>query len=74
VALIAVTAKSNRSKGDQDPAQWMPPAQAAHCRYLTEWVTVKSRWELAVDRAEQEALVKEAASCLNVPVRVVRTG
>ncbi len=25
-SLVAVTARSNRSRADQDPAQWMPPA------------------------------------------------
>ncbi|UJW28673.1 hypothetical protein L3Q67_25750 [Saccharothrix sp. AJ9571] len=40
-ALWAVTARSNRSKADQDPAEWLPPYQPSVCRYLTEWVTVK---------------------------------
>jgi hypothetical protein len=35
-SLVAVTARSNRSKADQDPAQWMPPASDAHCRYTAE--------------------------------------
>lgn len=33
-SLVAVTAKNNRSKADQDPAQWMPPAADAQCTYL----------------------------------------
>ncbi|MEV5582715.1 HNH endonuclease family protein, partial [Streptomyces parvus] len=28
-SLVAVTAKTNRSKADKDPAAWMPPAQSA---------------------------------------------
>ena len=33
VQLLAVTAKSNRSKGDQDPAKWKPPVAAYWCTY-----------------------------------------
>jgi hypothetical protein len=36
VSLVAVTARSNRSKADQDPAHWMPPAGDVHCRYAAE--------------------------------------
>ncbi|MEU6937040.1 HNH endonuclease family protein [Streptomyces rubiginosohelvolus] len=56
VSLVAVTARSNRQKSDQDPAQWLPPAPEAQCRYVGEWVSTKLRWQLAVDAAELEAL------------------
>jgi hypothetical protein len=31
--LIAVSASSNRSKGDQDPAEWKPPRRVTWCLY-----------------------------------------
>ncbi|WNV84958.1 HNH endonuclease family protein [Umezawaea sp. Da 62-37] len=68
LALIAVTGRTNRSKSDQDPTDWMPPHPQARCGYLTAWVTVKTRWQLTVDPAEQDTLVSIAADCPNVPV------
>lgn len=62
-SLVAVTARSNRSKADQDPAEWMPPAADVHCRYLAEWVGTKLRWALTVDDAELKALAGAASSC-----------
>ncbi len=56
VSLVAVTARSNRQKSDQDPADWMPPSPAAHCRYVGEWVATKLRWQLTADDRELEAL------------------
>ncbi|MET9222301.1 HNH endonuclease family protein [Streptomyces sp. NPDC003300] len=71
-SLAAVTAKANRSKSDQDPATWMPPAADARCRYLDDWVSVKTRWNLSIDPAEQAALTDIADSCpddeLDVPL------
>lgn len=61
-ALIAVSASTNRSKGDQDPAEWTPPA-GYDCRYVTEWVSVKHRWGLSVDSAEKSALTSLASGC-----------
>jgi hypothetical protein len=52
-ALIAVTASSNRSKGDKDPAKWMPPLKSDWCDYLKNWVGVKYRWSLTVDLKEK---------------------
>ncbi|MGA5114671.1 HNH endonuclease family protein [Streptomyces pseudogriseolus] len=62
-SLVAVTARSNRSKADQDPAEWLPPAADVHCRYVAEWVATKLRWSLAADDAEVVALRGVAAGC-----------
>ncbi|WP_198544792.1 MULTISPECIES: HNH endonuclease family protein [unclassified Streptomyces] len=56
VSLVAVTARSNRQKSDQDPADWMPPSPDAQCRYISEWVSTKLRWQLTADDRELEAL------------------
>jgi hypothetical protein len=62
-SLVAVTARSNRSKADQDPAQWLPPAAEVHCRYIAEWVGTKLRWALSADETEVAALAEVAAGC-----------
>lgn len=49
-SLVAVTARSNRSKADQDPAQWLPPAAGVHCRCAGEWVATKLRWNLTATK------------------------
>ncbi|MCT6781470.1 HNH endonuclease family protein [Streptomyces sp. CS7] len=56
VSLVAVTARSNRQKSDQDPSDWMPPSLDAQCRYIGEWVSTKLRWQLTADGRELEAL------------------
>ncbi|MFG3552386.1 HNH endonuclease family protein [Streptomyces sp. NPDC047725] len=62
-SLVAVTARSNRSKADQDPARWLPPAAGVHCRYAAEWVGTKLRWALSADQAEMAALAGVADGC-----------
>ncbi|MCK1817386.1 HNH endonuclease family protein [Streptomyces sp. XM4011] len=69
-SLIAVSGSSNRSKGDKDPQDWMPPAESAHCRYVEEWTVVKVRWQLAVDEVELAALQDVAAGCEDVAITV----
>lgn len=54
--LIAVTASSNRSKGDRDPADWLPPNVSFQCEYVGTWVAVKHRWDLSVDVREKAAI------------------
>jgi hypothetical protein len=62
-SLIAVTASSNRSKSDRDPADWLPPNSGYHCRYITNWVKVKIRWGLTVDSAELATIKDFGNSC-----------
>ncbi|MFD7972086.1 HNH endonuclease family protein [Streptomyces clavifer] len=68
-ALVAVTAKTNRSKSDRDPASWLPPAEAAHCLYASDWTATKLRWQLNADDKERAALVKLAAACPDTTVQ-----
>ncbi|MGW4412631.1 HNH endonuclease family protein [Nonomuraea sp. NPDC004702] len=61
--LVAVTARSNRQKADQDPSTWQPPFEPARCRYAAEWTAVKMRWSLSIDPAEQQALTDLGEAC-----------
>ncbi len=54
LSLDAVTAHSNRSKGDRDPAGWLPTDHP--CRYAHHWVKIKYRWGLTIDAAEKGEL------------------
>lgn len=58
-ALIAVTDNVNQSKGDKDPAQWMPPSAGFDCQYAIDWALVKYRWSLSADPAELSALTAQ---------------
>ncbi|WP_031173670.1 HNH endonuclease family protein [Streptomyces durhamensis] len=62
-SLVAVSAAANRSKADQDPAQWLPPTAEVTCRYISEWVGTKLRWGLTADAVELEALDQLAGAC-----------
>jgi hypothetical protein len=67
-SLRAVSATSNRSKSDRDPAQWLPPLTSFRCTYATDWVVIKLRWHLNVDSLERAALKRVLAAC---PARTV---
>lgn len=70
-ALVAVSATSNRQKSDQDPSTWLPPVVSVRCEYLSMWIAVKVRWDLAVDATEKAVLDREIAGCartMSVPM------
>lgn len=67
-SLLAVTASSNRSKSDSDPARWMPPNHSYFCDYAATWVAVKWRWSLTVDSLERLTLQSVLNSCSTISV------
>ena len=55
--LIAVSASSNRSKSDKDPAKWLPKgSKEAVCDYVFNWVSVKYRFSLTIDPKERQVV------------------
>ena len=61
--LIAVSASSNRSKGDQDPSEWQPTNSSVHCIYAREWIWVKYTYGLSLQSTEKTALQKLLDAC-----------
>ena len=61
--LIAVTERSNSSKSDRDPAEWMPTSASYRCEYARIWVKIKRAWDLSVDPAENKFLKSTLAKC-----------
>ena len=62
-SLIAVSATANRSKGDKDPATWLPKSAAYTCTYVVTWLQVKYRWSLTIDPVEKAAVEKVLDGC-----------
>ena len=54
--LLAVSATSNRQKGDGDPAEWLPAREDYQCEYVRAWIQVKQYYGLSVDMLEKAAL------------------
>ncbi|MEU3655310.1 HNH endonuclease family protein [Streptomyces sp. NPDC032161] len=61
--LLAVSAASNRSKGDQGPDEWQPPTRTYWCTYARSWVSVKATYELSVTAAEKDTLGEMLDTC-----------
>ncbi|GIF25216.1 hypothetical protein BJ973_007468 [Actinoplanes tereljensis] len=61
--LVAVSASSNRSKGDQDPSTWKPTDTSAWCEYAQDWIAVKTKFKLTVTTKEKSALADMLEKC-----------
>ncbi|WP_426514941.1 hypothetical protein ACPPVO_43395 [Dactylosporangium sp. McL0621] len=59
-----------QAKGDRQPGEWIPPYAGALCRYIEEWVAVKTRWALSIDPDEKTALEQYAEGCTDTPITV----
>lgn len=63
INLIASDPSANRSKGDQDVANYLPPG-AFRCGYIDHYVKIKIKYDLAVDNDELKALRTAVDDCI----------
>lgn len=56
-------AHSNRSKCDQGPEAWQPPAKTYWCTYARSWTAVKAAYGLTVTEAERDMLTEMLDTC-----------
>lgn len=68
-ALIAVSASTNRAKGDSDPKDWLP--EQGRCTYIESWVTVKLRYALTIDSGELSVIKGFFNECRNLQISTV---
>jgi hypothetical protein len=61
--LVAVSAHSNRSKGDSAPPGYEPPAKTEDCSYAERWIAVKSAYHLTITSPEHDALAQMLTTC-----------
>ncbi|GAD87849.1 HNH endonuclease family protein [Nocardia asteroides] len=63
VNLLATGASTNQSKGDDTPADWLPPARANHCFYAAKYLTVALDYDLPITAADNATLHTIARGC-----------
>ena len=68
-ALIAVSSSINRTKGDKDPAKWLPTKDK--CTYVESWITIKLKYSLTADDKEASALRSLVTNCGIGSIKVV---
>lgn len=61
--LVAVSGRSNTSKGDRDPGTWRPPARDSWCGYATAYIATKATYRLTVDDRERDGLISMLNTC-----------
>lgn len=61
--LIAVQGDSNQSKGDKEPAKWMPPNTAFECQYVERFTDVLRAYGLPIDVPSAAVVVRTAQTC-----------
>jgi hypothetical protein len=61
--VLSVETGENRSKGDKGPEAWKPPDRGAWCDYASRWISIKSEYDLSVNRKERSVLRQMLATC-----------
>ena len=60
--LIATSANINRSKGDKNAAEWLPPNEDYWCKYVTDQINIKSEYHLSVTADEKSTIERILAT------------
>ena len=63
LVLVSSWDRLNQSKGDKDPAAWVPPNTVSHCLYATRWVHVKGKYNLTLGSDEKSKLSAMLKTC-----------
>lgn len=61
--LLATTAGANQAKGDDTPADWLPPRAENHCFYAGKYLTAAVAYDLPVTAADNAVLHDIARDC-----------
>ncbi len=61
--LEPVDSSANREKGDSDAASWLPANKSYRCTYVARQVAVKTKYEVWVTQAEQDAMLDVLEAC-----------
>ncbi len=54
---------ANRSKGDKDPSDWLPPNKKYQCEYIKTWQKVKKQENLSMDEKEKVFIEAKSKEC-----------
>jgi len=60
--VIAVEGRTNQSKQDSGPSEWLPQT-AYRCEYVVQYTDIATTWFLAVSEADRDALVQTLNEC-----------
>lgn len=61
--LLAVDAEADRARSGRGPARWLPADHDLACEYAMRYTWIATAWELAVPRADRDALVTTLSDC-----------
>lgn len=61
--LIAVDGPANMDKGNADAAEWLPPNETYHCRYIARQIAVKQKYDLWITPKEHTAMHRVLETC-----------
>ncbi len=63
LVLLVVDERSNETKSDSGPGEWMPPDRSYWCAYDERFVTVLQHYRLPVTAADKDAMRKVLDTC-----------